>query len=297
MEQFYRTTYARALHSAVVNGFWQRYLDADDLEFLEYVRKSGSANSSLPGVGAVLLEELEFWHLPYSIAPGVERRSGPRIRISESAEKKQARRAAWQARRIIREQERAIADAELERERQEWEKARKMRAWRALIADTEWEAAAPHKAHFGATVGRHHVPQWKLDERGVKAAVKEIKPLQEKLENAEPGIDPMTAMREAIEEDRQRREKIIEQARKTIEDVEKLKPIWEQATHDRLYPNADSLKNAIMRLITGTGINWSPGAIAAQLGCIPEEARVCLEALVQSGRLQRYRNAADRIRK
>jgi hypothetical protein len=297
MDPFYRTTYGRAIHAAIINGFWERDIDADDLEFLEYVRKSGSANGSFPRASAVLLEELEFWHLPYSIAPGIERRSGPKIRISESTDKREARRAAWQARRIIREQEKAIADAELERERQEWEKAKARRAWRELLADTEWEAAAPHKAHFGATVGRFHVPQWKLDEQGVERSAKQIKPLQEKLEKTKPRIDPMTAMREAIEEDRQRREKIIEQARKTIENVEKLKPIWDQATHDRLYPNAEILKNAIMKLIIGSGINWSPGAIAAQLGCMPEEAKLCLEALVQSGRLQRYRNAADRIRK
>jgi hypothetical protein len=58
----------------------------------------------------------------------------------------------------------AIACAELERERREWEKANEKRKARELLSDAEWEAAAPRKASFGKTVGRHHVPQWKLDE-------------------------------------------------------------------------------------------------------------------------------------
>jgi hypothetical protein len=71
MEPFYRTSLSRHLHNVVVNGFWQRDLDADDHEFLEYVRARGIANGSLPNTGVVLLEELAFWHLPYTIAPDI----------------------------------------------------------------------------------------------------------------------------------------------------------------------------------------------------------------------------------
>ena len=167
-----RAPFLKHLHNLVINGFWQRDLEADDFEFLEYVKARGLANGSLPCSNVVLLEELEFWHLPYSIAPNIERRVGrpsrnSRFETDEQREMRQARSNAWHARRIIRENEKAIAAAELEREKREWEKAQQQRKVRELIADAEWEAAAPTSSSFGATVGRHHIPQWKLEEMGV----------------------------------------------------------------------------------------------------------------------------------
>lgn len=164
---FYKPPFLKHLHNLVVNGFYARELDADDHAFLEYVKTRGLANGSLPGSNVVLLEELEFWHLPYSIAPGIERRVGRRprpVEASETAEMRKQRSNAWHARRIIRENEKAIAEVELQRERREWEKAQQQRKVRELISDAEWEASAPTHASFGATVGRHHVPQWKLEE-------------------------------------------------------------------------------------------------------------------------------------
>jgi hypothetical protein len=164
---FYKPPFLKHLHNLVVNGFYARELDADDHAFLEYVKTRGLANGSLPGSNVVLLEELEFWHLPYTIAPGVERRVGRRprpVEASETDELRKARSNAWHARRIIRENEKAIAEVELQRERREWEKAQQQRKVRELISDAEWEASAPTHASFGATVGRHHVPQWKLEE-------------------------------------------------------------------------------------------------------------------------------------
>ena len=179
---FYRTSWSKHLHSLVRSGFFARDLDADDHEFLEYVKVRGIANGSLPNTSIVSLEELEFWDLPYGEAPGVQRKAGPvplRMRPAESPEQRamrQARTSAWHARRIIRAEERAIAEAEMARERAEWEKANEKRKLQETISDAEWEAAAPRKpvplrfakkrvASFGKTVGRHYVPQWKVDEQ------------------------------------------------------------------------------------------------------------------------------------
>src|SRR5258705_5429989 len=98
---FYRTSFSKHLHSLARSNYFSRGLDADDRQFLEYVRKHGIANGNLPNNSAVLLEELEFWHFPYSVAPGIERRIGKRPPEEESQEAgslRQARSNAWHAR-------------------------------------------------------------------------------------------------------------------------------------------------------------------------------------------------------
>jgi hypothetical protein len=167
MEPFYRPSFERHRHSLVINGFYTRELDADDFAFLEYVKRRGVANGSLPSSNVVLLEELQFWHLPYTVMPRVERQIGRAPRLVDHDDyraMKRAKRDAWHAQRLIREQQKAIAAAELEREQREWDEAQQKRKARELISDAEWEAAAPHKAAFGKTVNRHYVPKWKLDE-------------------------------------------------------------------------------------------------------------------------------------
>jgi hypothetical protein len=81
---YYQTSFSKHLHSLARSNFFSRRIDADDRQFLEYVRKCGVANGSLPNNDAVLLEELEFWHFPYSVAPDIERRVGKRPREEES---------------------------------------------------------------------------------------------------------------------------------------------------------------------------------------------------------------------
>ena len=143
---FYRPSFSKHLFSLARSNYFARGLDADDRQFLEYVKRHGCANGNLPNMGVATLEELEFWHFPYSVQPGIERRVGKRPREEESQEARslrQARSNAWHARRIIRENEKAIAAAELAREQKEWEAAQAKRKLRQLISDHEWETAAP----------------------------------------------------------------------------------------------------------------------------------------------------------
>lgn len=177
----YGAPFTKHLWNLAASGFYTRGLDADDHAFLETVRVRGIANGDLPSTNTVLVEELEFWHLPYAIAPGIARKVGPAPRPTpESPEQRQLRQlrtSAWHARRAVLKHEKEIAAAELERERLEWEKANETRKLREALSDAEWndaaprkinEAAAPRKSNlvFGKVVKRHYVPQWKLDERG-----------------------------------------------------------------------------------------------------------------------------------
>jgi hypothetical protein len=318
MDPFYRSPYAKHLHNIVVNGFWERDLDADDHEFLEYVRARGIANGSLPNTSVVLLEELEFWHLPYSIAPGVERRVGPRPREVETPEQRKlrkARTAAWHARREIRKHERAIAAVELAREQAEWKEANRNRRIRELISDLEWEAAAPpRKAKFGTTIDRHHVPQWKLDEIKTKL-------LAEKLAREQA----MAAVRKAKAERKRKddwqraraqraknaeqslawREKKIAEARDTIEHARvvgnELDMLRRREFHERYDEQATiEMKQAILKMLNGSPVikphpnerpveahRWTVRAIARSVGCDDVEfVFKCIQQLVASGLLQ-----------
>jgi len=164
----YTPGFLRHVNHLVINGFYARDLDADDFAFIERVRERGIANGDLPCTNTVLVEELDFWHLPYAIARNIERRAGPVERPTEAPERRELRELRskeWHARRALRAQQKEMEAAELERERQEWERANETRKRRELLSDAEWEAAAP-KLRFGKIVKRHFVPQWKLDERG-----------------------------------------------------------------------------------------------------------------------------------
>jgi len=256
--------FQKHLHNLLINGFYERDLDADDLEFLEYVRHCGSANGSLPHNGAVLLEELEFWQSPYTIAPDIQRTLGPRPRLVMTAEQRamrQARQSEWKARRIIREQQKAIADAELAREQREWELAKAVRALRHLRSDAEWENAAPRKAAFGITVKRHHVPQWKVDETQHR---------QRQREEAAP----------QNEAERQRREQIIAEARATVTRIRQQEREWQRETG----PTPDQ----VLTLIKGTSPHvWTRDEIARSLGCTNLSALdETLSQLVRDGKLR-----------
>jgi hypothetical protein len=317
-EPFYRTTYSRHLYSLVINGFYERDLDADDHEFLEYVRQRGSANGSLPSSGVVLLEELEFWHLPYATAPRIERRVGKKPRTLETAEQRAmraARSSVWHARRVIRANEKAIAAAELERERREWEKANENRKARELLSDAEWDAAAPRKASFGKTVGRHHVPQWKLDEakeeqakaerrirRRQKREAEETRLIEEaerlrawaeeqaqERRRREIEIIEAAQQREATylqEQERKRRQAIIDEARATVQRVNQQEREWQQQVAASLYRNNADLKQAVLTLTKNSHpYVWTVDEMVRSLGCSPVKLNICLDEMVRDGQL------------
>jgi hypothetical protein len=287
-EIFYKPSFYRHLHNLTISGFYARELDADDHEFLEYVKVRGIANGSLPNTSLVSLEELEYWQLPYAIEPGVEQKSGPvplRVRAVVTPDQlalRKARTSAWHARRIIRAEEKALSDAELARERSEWEKANERRKLRDLLTDAEWDAAAP----FGATIKRHHIPQWKLDEQGLIPdrppdqawlRKREAKRLQKAAKERRQAI--------AAEKERQRSEAIIEDARKTVVAVERM--VAEQKTETPItYRTADELKRAVDTLIRSAPTRvWTPDSIERSLGCNRAMLDVCLHEMVRDAQL------------
>jgi hypothetical protein len=283
-ESFYRTTFSRHIHSVLINGFMARELDADDHEFLEQVRVSGIANGSLPNTSIASVEELDFWQLPYDVAPDVERRAGPvpkPIATPEQHAARLARTNAWHARRVIREQERAIAAAELERERQAWAAANEKRRAQEIMTEAEWQTADPFRAtrarkpKFGATIDRHYVPQWKLDEQ-IDAAVA-------KAETKRAAAREAKAAKQAVhaaEADRLRREAVIAEARRVLRE-----PIY-NAPPTPAY-TIDSLKQAIMTLGRSMpGKVWLEDEMQRALGCERSMMDDCLRRLVSDGRLR-----------
>jgi hypothetical protein len=310
----YRTSFSRHIYSVLLNGFMARELDADDHEFLEQVRVKGIANGELPNTSLASVEELEFWQLPYDVAPDVERRPGPvalRERPIETPEQiayRRARTNAWHARRTIREQERAIAKAELERETAEWVAANARRKAQEIMTDAAWAAADPFKGSrapkpkFGKTVNRHYVPQWKLDEaaggEGIDAAVaKQAKRTKRAAkrrlldltrqraaaEAAEVEANRQRIADMAAEAERQRREAVIAEARKVIE---------HGLTGERAAPpmtgySIPSLKAAIMALGRSTpGKVWKEDDMERVLGCERSALDRCLRDLVSAGQLR-----------
>lgn len=205
---FYTPTFSKHLWALAASDFYARELDADDHEFLERVRVRGIANGDLPYTNAFCIDELEFWHLPYSLAPTVERAMGPVARRTPEepwqAESRRLRLNAWHARRALRKQERELAAAELERERIAWKHANETRKLREALSDAEWDAAAPKakKLRYGKIENRHFVPQWKLDERG------ELNEVDEKIAAKEARA---RRKREAIERENERQRVLAEE--------------------------------------------------------------------------------------
>jgi hypothetical protein len=284
----YQTTFSRHIYSVLVNGFMARELDADDHEFLEYVRARGIANGSVPNTSLASVEELEFWQLPYDAAPDVERRPGPvplRARPVETDTDRAfrlARTSAWHARRVIRAQERAIAEVEMARERAEWAKANERRKRQEIMSDAEWDAADPFKAAkrgrrkpaFGATIGRHYVPQWKLDEK-IDAAVAKAEAKKAKAKEAK---EAKRAKQQA------EAEALIEQARRVVDQHTQLGAAPPPAAY-----TIDSLKAAIMALGRSStpGTMWREEAMMRALGCTRHMLDYCLDQLLREGRLRR----------
>jgi hypothetical protein len=177
----YYTSYSRALLSYANNGFFARDLDADDHAFIEGVRERGSiACGSLADPTPTqcthsddvihrtsLLEEEEFWRLPYTVDTSIGRRFGPTRPPTARApgttpHAEQLRKNRELAAKALAEEHQRLVDRQIEQ----------------LRRDIEWERAS---APFGRVVDRHFVPQWKLDDAKAekvsrqKARAKQVK--------------------------------------------------------------------------------------------------------------------------
>ena len=319
---YYKPKFYRHLNHLVINGFYARSLDADDHAFIESVKTKGIANGSLPNSSAVLIEELGFWHLPYAVAPGIERRVGKRPRVEETPEQRELRKARvsrWHAQRTIREQEREIAAAELAREEREQAEAIRRRKVREIITDAEWDAAAPKEAPFGATIDGVHVPQWKLEEMGIevppvtrpsrwkntnppmKLAPHQLDEAKKRLAAAERAqvrrrliLDGQDEARRADRAEarrkrraakkQERREQILAEARENLIRIELMESQWQGLPG----VSENLLKEAILTLLNRSpGQVWTGPDMARAIGCTDvQQMNRCLDELVKSGRLK-----------
>jgi hypothetical protein len=303
----YRPHYLRHLHNLAISGFYARDLDADDHEFLEYVRTRGIANGSLANSNADFIEEREFWAVPYALDPSVTRRAGPvhaRVATPEEEALRQARSRAWLARRKLREQDKKLAAAELEREQREWKLANAERKRRDALSDAEWDAAAPKlrsrkRAKFGKTVDRHHVPQWRVDELAApeiarlaeierqKAAIakeqQERKEQEARLAEAARMVLERTASiaraERKVAREQQRRREVIEEARRTVARVDQLEREWQGREQDPVL-----MKRAIDVLLRSTpGRAWTAEELMRATGCDRAFLVECVEEMVRNG--------------
>jgi hypothetical protein len=176
----YTPTFRRALLHYANNGFLARDLDADDHAFIETIRQhgtlaSGSLADAVPTLSSydhsprpVLIGELEYWDKPYAREREVYIRTYP----DESAEDRAIRLAKRRADRLALAAERErTAKAWREEQRAALEE-RERRLLRTLLADVEWEKAAPRRARRSAT--RHYVPEWRTDAEREKQRQKDI---------------------------------------------------------------------------------------------------------------------------
>ena len=323
---YYKPHFYRHLNHLVINGFYARSLDADDHAFIESVKVKGIANGDEPSSSAVLIEELGFWHFPYTIEPGVERKVGSRAirrpvtpETPEQREQRKARSSRWRAQREIRKQEREIAAIELAREQREHEAAKQRRTVREIITDAEWDAAAPKHAPFGATIDGKHVPEWKLQELGIAAephrqpgltkrqrrtaSERRAELVREAIEARRRKAEKDRARKRLIEEDRlrsdakkthdrsavkeqARREKILAEARDNLIRIELLERQWKETANP--YPDRASLMQAVVTLLNRTpGYAWSGKEMMRSLGCTDVNLmNEAIDELVRTGRLK-----------
>ena len=205
----------------------------------------------------------------------IERGAAPVTkRIPETAELR-AIREARSTRRKLNEHEKAIAAAELERERREREQAKENRERRWLVSDAEWEAAKPkRKIKFGKVINNHFVPQWKLDEQAAEEAR-----AQKVLNYLRKEAREEQKRRSAEAEAKRKRKQQIAEVRATLERISRLDSHWQPPGPD---PRAVTLKEVIRRVMRGTvhvpgrasNRCAAPAAMMA-VSCAPASPRWC----------------------
>ena len=180
---FYTKTFDRALTKYVNNGFFSRYLDADDYAFLEHVRECGVANGQEPYTSGFLIEELDYWHFPYAVDYSAFRRHGP-INKEKQPIIPDADGAARRAQRIrdreAAAQTRAAMEEEWKRQTRSLAEEREQRLRQTMQADLLWDAEHPKAAaevsreEFARRYysgphpelpRRHYIPHWKREEK------------------------------------------------------------------------------------------------------------------------------------
>jgi hypothetical protein len=296
----YTPKFARHLHGLAVSGFYARDLDADDHEFIEQVKSRGIANGTLANNRTVLLEELEYWHLPYAIDWSIARRHGPVAMRGqgETPESRDARIKAWTKRNAERLANQKVADAELAREQAEWDAERAKRLHRALFGDAEWEAADPkNKAngkyirrklipYVGANPGdsRYYVPQWKIEEQRAKEAKKQAKQ-QRAIADAKKQAEQ--AKQRAADALKVRQQAEAELAAVKRDQAERQRIEQERASgYD--YDEVRATRNAIAKLIRMTYPTiWTPERLTSALGLSDVQLVVhCAQGMVRDGELK-----------
>lgn len=167
----YTPTFERAKYKYRQNGYFARYLDADDYAFLEHVRQRGIANGDLPtDTNAFLLEELGFWHYPYAVDHTVQRRQGEgklsRYKLAIIPDADEAARQAKRNRdRQLLKAEKAAVQKAWDDERKKLIREREERIKRERETDLEWNEAVDNSMGSRWDLPlRHYVPHWKRDE-------------------------------------------------------------------------------------------------------------------------------------
>ena len=182
----YATTYSRAKTWYANNVATARFLDADDWAFIEHVRQCGIANGELPYTNSFVLQELDYWHMPYWIDYSVHRRVGSRKEKSQKFMIPDADAVSRKAQRVRAKADREAAKQamkeEWDRQKRDLEKERQERLRRTMEADIEWDRdherefsnlhEAPEsfaeytnrKARASGLPLRHYIPHWKLEE-------------------------------------------------------------------------------------------------------------------------------------
>jgi hypothetical protein len=187
-----KAPYLKALIKEHHNGFFARQLDPDDFDFLDHVKRCGIANGQEASDRGFLIEELEYWHLPYAIDHSVDRRVGPfkpeEIVPDAVAE---ARRERRKQDRILNAQEKAATQAAWEEEQERQAREREQRLKQTMQADIEWDdaharqfsnlhedsdsnlapAEPPPRYQYSPAPpksSRHYVPYWKREQLAMK---------------------------------------------------------------------------------------------------------------------------------
>jgi hypothetical protein len=240
----YTKTWRRAQCSYYANGFLGRRLDAEDHAFLRQVAKAGIANGTVPQ-GSFLIEELDYWHLPYAIDHSVERRHGP-LPVEKPPIIPDADAVMRKARRVRDKLDRAQNQKAMQEEWERQASEREERLKRTMEQDLEWDRAQNHQQQSGEArdeplryryepappkSSRHYVPYWKREELEAKEGTRK-RAETEKEKRAVEAAKLQAKQRE--EKEREQREEIVREWKAKIEEKLRQDEEWVKAERARI---------------------------------------------------------------